>query len=76
MGPHFSCSGLLRSAQRCRTSECPRALLLIISDCTLRRQVLATQGRARASRMTLPHNVCYTPMFMPVGTQGARLHCN
>lgn len=36
-------------------------------------QVLAEQGRARASRMTLPHNVCYTPMFMPVGTQGK--HC-
>ena len=36
-------------------------------------QVLATQGRARASRMTLPHNGCYTPMFMPVGTQGAQL---
>ena len=36
-------------------------------------QVLAEQGRARASRMTLPHNVCYTPMFMPVGTQGT--HC-
>ncbi len=25
--------------------------------------------------MTLPHNVCYTPMFMPVGTQGAPLQC-
>ena len=29
-------------------------------------------GRARAARMTLPHYVCETPMFMPVGTQGAR----
>lgn len=33
-------------------------------------QVLAQQGRARASRLTLPHGVCHTPMFMPVGTQG------
>ena len=41
------------------------------SAASLWRQVLAQQGRARASRMTLPHNVCYTPMFMPVGTQGA-----
>ena len=34
-------------------------------------QVLARQGRARASRMTLPHYEAHTPMFMPVGTQGA-----
>ena len=33
-------------------------------------QVLAQQGRARASRMTLPHYEAHTPMFMPVGTQG------
>lgn len=33
-------------------------------------EVLAQQGRSRASRMTLPHGVCLTPMFMPVGTQG------
>jgi len=33
-------------------------------------QVLAQQGRARASRLTLRHGVCHTPMFMPVGTQG------
>eukprot|EP00983_Pelagomonas_calceolata_P003337 108495-Pelagomonas_calceolata.AAC.1 len=32
-------------------------------------QVVATQGRARASRMTLPHYTAETPMFMPVGTQ-------
>ena len=32
--------------------------------------VIATQGRARASRMTLPHFTAETPMFMPVGTQG------
>ena len=34
-------------------------------------EVLAQQGRARASRLTLRHGVCLTPMFMPVGTQGA-----
>lgn len=33
-------------------------------------EVTATQGRARASRMTLPHFVAETPMFMPVGTKG------
>ena len=32
--------------------------------------VIATQGRARTSRMTLPHFTAETPMFMPVGTQG------
>ena len=36
-------------------------------------EVLATQGRARASRMTLPHFTAETPMFMPVGTQGVKL---
>ncbi|CAM6105480.1 unnamed protein product [Calypogeia fissa] len=33
-------------------------------------EVLATYNRARASRLTLPHYVVETPMFMPVGTQG------
>lgn len=41
------------------------------SSPALKFQVLAQCGRARASRMTLPHYVCETPMFMPVGTQGA-----
>eukprot|EP00201_Polytomella_parva_P017196 CAMPEP_0175059630 /NCGR_PEP_ID=MMETSP0052_2-20121109/12539_1 /TAXON_ID=51329 ORGANISM="Polytomella parva, Strain SAG 63-3" /NCGR_SAMPLE_ID=MMETSP0052_2 /ASSEMBLY_ACC=CAM_ASM_000194 /LENGTH=396 /DNA_ID=CAMNT_0016325201 /DNA_START=80 /DNA_END=1267 /DNA_ORIENTATION=+ len=34
-------------------------------------QVLATDGTARASRLTLPHYTAETPMFMPVGTQGS-----
>ena len=34
-------------------------------------QVIAQCGRARSSRMTLPHHECRTPMFMPVGTQGS-----
>lgn len=34
------------------------------------RQVVAKWGRARSSRMTLPHYTALTPMFMPVGTQG------
>lgn len=33
-------------------------------------QVKATQGRARTAQMKLPHFLCETPMFMPVGTQG------
>ena len=41
------------------------------SSPALKFEVLAQCGRARASRMTLPHFVCETPMFMPVGTQGA-----
>lgn len=35
-------------------------------------RVVAKCGRARSSRMELPHFNCETPMFMPVGTQGAR----
>jgi len=33
-------------------------------------QVLGRFNRARAARLTLPHFVCQTPLFMPVGTQG------
>ena len=33
-------------------------------------QVVAQQGRARCSEMTLPHYTAHTPMFMPVGTRG------
>ncbi|KAJ8762511.1 hypothetical protein K2173_007950 [Erythroxylum novogranatense] len=36
----------------------------------LRFEVLARFNRARAAQMTLPHFVCQTPLFMPVGTQG------
>jgi queuine tRNA-ribosyltransferase len=31
----------------------------------------ATDGHARAGRLTLPHGVLETPIFMPVGTYGA-----
>jgi len=31
----------------------------------------ATDGHARAGRLTLPHGVVETPIFMPVGTYGA-----
>ncbi|KAH1253285.1 Queuine tRNA-ribosyltransferase catalytic subunit 1 [Glycine max] len=33
-------------------------------------EVLGRFNRARAARLTLPHFVCQTPLFMPVGTQG------
>jgi hypothetical protein len=33
-------------------------------------QVVGRFNRARASKLTLPHFVVQTPMFMPVGTQG------
>ena len=56
-----------------RSKACVFELARARGASLLWRQVLAQQGRARASRMTLPHNVCYTPMFMPVGTQGAHL---
>ena len=34
-------------------------------------KVIARCGRARSSRMKVPHFTCETPMFMPVGTQGS-----
>lgn len=33
-------------------------------------EVVATCGKARTTRLQLPHALCHTPMFMPVGTQG------
>lgn len=33
-------------------------------------ELLATAGKARRGRLTLPHGVVQTPAFMPVGTQG------
>ena len=33
--------------------------------------LVATDGRARAGRLTTPHGFIQTPVFMPVGTQGA-----
>jgi len=33
--------------------------------------LVATDGRARSGRLTTPHGVIETPVFMPVGTQGA-----
>ncbi|KAL8144502.1 hypothetical protein V2J09_017534 [Rumex salicifolius] len=37
---------------------------------TLSFEILGRFNRARAARLTLPHYVCQTPLFMPVGTQG------
>ena len=34
-------------------------------------QLVATDGRARRGRVTTAHGVIETPVFMPVGTQGA-----
>jgi queuine tRNA-ribosyltransferase len=34
-------------------------------------ELLQTDGRARLGRLTTPHGVIDTPVFMPVGTQGA-----
>ncbi len=41
-----------------------------MSSPALKFEVVARHGKARASRMTLPHYTAHTPMFMPVGTQG------
>ena len=36
----------------------------------LTQELHATWGRARATTLMLPHGPLYTPVFMPVGTQG------
>ena len=38
---------------------------------SFRFQLVATDGRARSGRVTTAHGVVETPVFMPVGTQGA-----
>lgn len=38
---------------------------------TFQFELLHTQGRARRGRLTTPHGVIQTPIFMPVGTAGA-----
>ncbi|PRP76279.1 hypothetical protein PROFUN_07801 [Planoprotostelium fungivorum] len=52
----------------------------------LRLEIVARWGKARATLLHLPHAICETPMFMPVGTQGTikgltseqveDVHCN
>jgi tRNA-guanine family transglycosylase len=32
--------------------------------------VIAKWNKARVGKLELPHHICDTPMFMPVGTQG------
>ena len=46
------------------------AVEAVDADASLQFEVLATDGRARATRVSLRHHECLTPMFMPVGTQG------
>jgi queuine tRNA-ribosyltransferase catalytic subunit len=36
----------------------------------LKYEVIATCGKARVGKLTLPHYTVDTPIFMPVGTQG------
>ena len=38
---------------------------------TFQFELIATDGRARAARLSLHPRESRTPMFMPVGTQGA-----
>eukprot|EP00803_Ostreobium_quekettii_P011053 evm.model.scf_76.5 EVM.evm.TU.scf_76.5 scf_76:38529-39734(+) len=49
----------------------PHASLPSSKSPALEFEVLATAGPARTARLSLPHHVCETPMFMPVGTQGS-----
>jgi len=53
---------MTRLARRQRTMQ---------SKSPLEFEVIATDGRARASRLKLHRHDCLTPMFMPVGTQGS-----
>lgn len=68
---------LRRVARRARYCICASSALAGAApadmgcSCAAFAQVIATWGRARSSRLKLPHYTALTPMFMPVGTQGA-----
>eukprot|EP00823_Brevimastigomonas_motovehiculus_P007860 TRINITY_DN705_c0_g3_i1.p1 TRINITY_DN705_c0_g3~~TRINITY_DN705_c0_g3_i1.p1 ORF type:complete len:701 (+),score=252.23 TRINITY_DN705_c0_g3_i1:28-2130(+) len=62
------------SSSSCSSSSSSSSLLpsperVFISP-ALKFEVLASWKKARTSRLTLPHGVVETPVFMPVGTQG------
>ena len=63
---HFSCR---RRQQKIRTLPV-REMEEPPVQSALQFELLATDGRARATRIKLRHHDCLTPMFMPVGTQG------
>ncbi|KAH1245205.1 Queuine tRNA-ribosyltransferase catalytic subunit 1 [Glycine max] len=55
-----------------RTPQHPRSrqVCSVLLPRLTRWRLLSRFNRARAARLRLPHFVCQTPLFMPVGTQG------
>eukprot|EP00271_Cylindrocystis_brebissonii_P018210 TRINITY_DN5061_c0_g1_i1.p1 TRINITY_DN5061_c0_g1~~TRINITY_DN5061_c0_g1_i1.p1 ORF type:complete len:478 (-),score=28.56 TRINITY_DN5061_c0_g1_i1:207-1640(-) len=53
-----------------QTSHVTKSCTSLPAGMALEFEVLGRYKRARAGRLTLPHFVAETPMFMPVGTQG------
>src|SRR5205807_8022063 len=47
---------------------CPSAAIATIPPVSISFQIEATRGAARVGRLTTPHGVVETPVFMPVGT--------
>eukprot|EP00026_Physarum_polycephalum_P008883 Phypoly_transcript_08986.p1 GENE.Phypoly_transcript_08986~~Phypoly_transcript_08986.p1 ORF type:complete len:396 (+),score=44.45 Phypoly_transcript_08986:32-1219(+) len=45
--------------------------MAVPSQPPLKFTVIAKWGKARVGKLELPHHICDTPMFMPVGTQGS-----
>ncbi|KAI3889156.1 hypothetical protein MKW92_044279 [Papaver armeniacum] len=53
-----------------RSLSCLMPVSPTVRTMALKFEVLGRCNRARASKLTLPHFECQTPLFMPVGTQG------
>ncbi|KAI3920089.1 hypothetical protein MKW98_001345 [Papaver atlanticum] len=53
-----------------RSLSCLMAVSPTVRTMPLKFEVLGRCNHARASKLTLPHFECQTPLFMPVGTQG------
>ncbi|KAI3992954.1 hypothetical protein MKX01_009697 [Papaver californicum] len=53
-----------------RSLSCLMPVSPTVRTMALKFEVLGRCNRASASKLTLPHFECQTPLFMPVGTQG------
>jgi hypothetical protein len=61
-----------RERHNTRASKVPPSSSSKVNQCgpAMTQELHATWGRARATTLMLPHGPLYTPVFMPVGTQG------
>ncbi|THU52642.1 hypothetical protein C4D60_Mb10t06090 [Musa balbisiana] len=67
---HLKTNGANRYDDQLNGQDQGEAFCVSFLKMALKFEVLGKFNRARAARLALPHFVCQTPLFMPVGTQG------